>query len=1652
MARRRLNKKVALMGSTVFLILAMLAVVVILRLTRDPAHFVADGDAAWAAQDYETARRNYAEALNRTRDTDEKIDLYFKLADVYRAADDWRRVLACWEQIITSDPQDVRARLARLKYVYIMADSLSGIGQSVGAYWEDAASQAADLLRVAREAGLLEAQKVRWELSFDEAEPAAWDGRIQLIGPYLHFVQGRAAMELTSLGAGTDPDRLLAQAQEHLQEAGQLDPRNAEIHRYLTAALREEARVAESRGHFDRRDEALRRADEVLSQAIAASGADPGPQISRLDGRLAEAKTSSLAQARDKMRVLEGEYQALVETFDSSAEAFAAIAEFYSLYSAYLHTDAAAEKLDRAIEAVDKGRALDPTSVRTARLAAGLYYRRFTLYGDEPSLHAAIALTEAALDLPAARDVPGPMQYAAQMVRFSLCALLGRFYLEQTLQSDGAAPPDAATLAKAEKVVHEIEQIQGSGENAQVVKWKGMLALARGQKGQAVRDLHAAYEQIRAAAGAADAFLSYTLARLFEDTSEVGAVIEFLGSALNSGIVNTRPEAVLDYGDALLRVRSYDVALSAVNSFDERFGATVRSRRLRVRALLAKGHITEAGEAIEKLDSDDPETLKLHLVLADAKASQLEDATQRNTSASSLPAESVPPGGTDGAARAMQADLRACRRRQADLMQRLLRADPTSVDGRGLETLCQMLIAQDDAALARILVETFLQQSPQDVGALFCRGLLSQPDPSACSLSRRRELRLEAIGRLSDPVVRAAELGLFHENEGNLDEAVAQWQQVLDATASATAPSGPAYLRPGPPSLRYRAIGHLFDIARQREDWPGAEKAAAVARADDLDDCEGHLFAGRLAFARGRHTESLDHLDECLRRRPIFSYGYMFRSNVQAALGNEHACLADARKASSLNPADPLVARTLANAVLVRNRGLGDRLTTDQRNEALMALERAVQLNPRDTEVLLVYAGLLDDSNPVRALGIRQTIQITAPGLENAVKLGRLATDIAVKEADPARKSAFVSIAETAFEQARRIDPTDEFMLQSYAEHYRVTGQTDRAAQLLLDSGDDRLLWRHYYQTGRYEQAGTLLRQLYDDPIGRDDALKGLVLVAEATGDRDAVKKYSEELLSRQDNAANRLAQIRAFLDLGLIHEAEHKLQSFKEKHPGEPRLLLVEAFLAKRQGRLERALELVNRHLETNQQDAIGWRLRGEIARLMGNHDRAIGDFHKSRLLHDTPDTTVALANAYLWAGRHEEAVSELRAVLKTANPPAVARTLLERTYRRLERVDALQRFYAETLAELPDSVAWLMRAGAFAIDRRNYEEALDLYGRAYRLLQAQASDSHQSEVLLSGALDGYLHSLVLSAGDPADRSGSWRPERLERLLREADKYTGTDHAAVAFYRMAEARKKLGDIDEARRLSHQAVERAWGDDRLAVEILRRVRLLVGDDDVARYCRDRLATAPDSLAANVTMFHLARVQGDYDGAVDYADKCIALSGSDSRRVTEYMLKKADLLTAAHKETSDSRYLRGAIRVYESLAEKMPTNSNVLNNLAYMLAKNDERLDEARRHVERALSAEPDHAAYLDTYALVLHKQGDAAAAVQAITAAIQQYEMGGTASAAACEHLGMIREALGDRKSALAAYRQALALTDGEPSDASVRRIGSAIERLQAGP
>ena len=89
MARKRLNKKVALISSLFFVIFAVFAIYLILYFTQGPKKFIEDGDAAWLAKDYELAEKNYAKAKARAKDDSLKIKLWFKMADVFLETGEW---------------------------------------------------------------------------------------------------------------------------------------------------------------------------------------------------------------------------------------------------------------------------------------------------------------------------------------------------------------------------------------------------------------------------------------------------------------------------------------------------------------------------------------------------------------------------------------------------------------------------------------------------------------------------------------------------------------------------------------------------------------------------------------------------------------------------------------------------------------------------------------------------------------------------------------------------------------------------------------------------------------------------------------------------------------------------------------------------------------------------------------------------------------------------------------------------------------------------------------------------------------------------------------------------------------------------------------------------------------------------------------------------------------------------------------------------------------------------------------------------------------------------------------------------------------------------------------------------------------------------
>jgi tetratricopeptide (TPR) repeat protein len=417
-------------------------------------------------------------------------------------------------------------------------------------------------------------------------------------------------------------------------------------------------------------------------------------------------------------------------------------------------------------------------------------------------------------------------------------------------------------------------------------------------------------------------------------------------------------------------------------------------------------------------------------------------------------------------------------------------------------------------------------------------------------------------------------------------------------------------------------------------------------------------------------------------------------------------------------------------------------------------------------------------------------------------------------------------------------------------------------------------------------------------------------------------------------------------------------------------------------------------------------------------------------------------LAKAYVRAERDEEAVIELRNTIDHPHAPMAARTLLETIYREGSRKGYLQEFYQDTLKKFPDSVFWHNRAAAFALDEGDFDKAVQFYGLAWQ--KAKANDysggtrrgtDGRFETQLT-ALDGYLRALTLAG-------------KLDKVVEEGRQYVDGDFAPIAYLRMAEAKWKLGDKTTAREYCQNAVDKAGTNEILLSQSLKGTYSLLGAEEALRHWEQRHRADPDSLVSNLAMFYLTRINGEYNKAVGYIDKCLQIVGPDSPQKGNYTVKKAEVLQLAYLKTSDNNYRTKTIVVYESLLAEMPNNTGVLNNLAYLLAENNERLSEALKYAERAYELGPGIPSILDTYAYVLYKNDRLQEADEFLQAAIQQYEQDmASVPAEVYEHLGMVKEKSGSKSEALAAYEQALDVATDEFSKATRERVAQAVERL----
>ena len=156
------------------------------------------------------------------------------------------------------------------------------------------------------------------------------------------------------------------------------------------------------------------------------------------------------------------------------------------------------------------------------------------------------------------------------------------------------------------------------------------------------------------------------------------------------------------------------------------------------------------------------------------------------------------------------------------------------------------------------------------------------------------------------------------------------------------------------------------------------------------------------------------------------------------------------------------------------------------------------------------------------------------------------------------------------------------------------------------------------------------------------------------------------------------------------------------------------------------------------------------------------------------------------------------------------------------------------------------------------------------------------------------------------------------------------------------------------------------------------------------------------------------LKDDKRNAIEWLERAAASPSQREFRSTIY--------TVIGDAYSALKEWESADQAYEMALRLNAANDVALNNFAYYLSTRRERLDDALEMAEKAIAAQPQNAAYLDTIGWIHFKLGNLEKAHEYIHASVET----GDASAVVLDHLGDVYEAMGNREQAEKWWRKAL--------------------------
>jgi tetratricopeptide (TPR) repeat protein len=558
-----------------------------------------------------------------------------------------------------------------------------------------------------------------------------------------------------------------------------------------------------------------------------------------------------------------------------------------------------------------------------------------------------------------------------------------------------------------------------------------------------------------------------------------------------------------------------------------------------------------------------------------------------------------------------------------------------------------------------------------------------------------------------------------------------------------------------------------------------------------------------------------------------------------------------------------------------------------------------------------------------------------------------------------------------AYDQALGEDPSILEVRVGFANLLFRVGMVDRAVEVL--EGVEDLDWH-----GRRVYALALAQLSVQQPDRMTDAESAL-----------------HDVLDERDDDPNLLLALGQLLHrMNRIEEAEAAIAQLREDRSGSAQLVSYHATLLRQLGRNQEAAELF---VSCAGDVVTAVNCRENAVELLMELDRPgeAADLMLEWLGDDDLDQLMR-AGYLLWeAGRPAQALQVVDRVLREVPDSERGRTLKAHLLSAVGRYPEAIRAFRSLLKANPADFD-LQMSMAWAVARSgDLDEARRWIDRAWEQAASDAGSQQAVRCAVTGA------RIELLADNPL--------VAREWLTRVADpKDAGEEYVRL----LGESYRREGDWADGISSMVRIQPRVEGNARLAAEAIEAEFRLRSSD---RRAWQRLRPLLDSDRPETVVMGLQVLQGVERWSDAEREAAAALERMPGDRDILFA-RAASLERLGRFDEAESAFLE--------LLESDPRDATAANYLGYLWADRDMRLDEALELVNRAVAADPENPAYLDSLGWVHFRLGAIDQAEFWLRRAIEHDDGDGTLRA----HLGEVLLARGEIEEGSRLLRLALDL------------------------